>query len=318
MSLNLHLLRIFFTVVRTGSFSRAAELLNVSQPAISRSVRDFELQVGCRLLDRSPKGVTPTSEGLALSQHAEVLFAVERAAEEELVTLRGRQNGSLRVGASTTIAKYTIARYLGAFHRANPKIDLHLVSANTQNIVEQMSRQDIDIALVEGRIDDKLLIARPWRTDTMKLVVAPNHLLARAAAPIDPKFLENEVLIVREPGSGSREVVTQALSDHGVEPARTLEIDSIEAIKQMVAIGVGVSILSTVSVRDQVQLGHLKVVEMHGVSIERTFWQLKFPGHPTSPAARIFERMLYGHSDHQAKTEKSALARQSSLGDVQV
>ncbi len=151
-----------------------------------------------------------------------------------------------------------------------------------------------------------MLIAQPWRTDTMKLVVAPNHSLARAAAPIDPKFLESEILIVREPGSGSREVVTQALSDHGVEPARTLEIGGTEAIKQVVAIGVGVSILSTVSVRDQVQLGHLKVVEIRGISIERTFWQLKFPGHPTSPAARIFERMLYSHSDHRAKTKKSS------------
>ena len=98
MSLNLHLLRLFTTVVRTGSFSRAAEALHISQPAISKGVRDFELQVGCRLLDRTPKGVRPTREGKALVRHAEALFAAERAAEDELLSLRNLDSGSLRIG----------------------------------------------------------------------------------------------------------------------------------------------------------------------------------------------------------------------------
>src|SRR6476660_5095209 len=167
MSLNLHLLRLFTTVVRTGSFSRAADALHISQPAISKGVRDFELQVGCRLLNRSPKGVVPTPEGLALSRHAEALFAVERAAEEELSALRGLHNGSLRIGASTTIATYFVPKYLGAFHRAYPGVDLHLISANTRDIADQMLGQDLDIALVEGPLDDKNLIAEPWRRDVM-------------------------------------------------------------------------------------------------------------------------------------------------------
>ena len=105
MSLNLHLLRLFTTVVRTGSFSRAADALHISQPAISKGVRDFELQIGCRLLDRTPKGVRPTREGKALVRHAETLFAAERAAEDELLSLRNLDSGSLRIGASTTIAR---------------------------------------------------------------------------------------------------------------------------------------------------------------------------------------------------------------------
>jgi DNA-binding transcriptional LysR family regulator len=287
---------MFAAVVRSGSFSKAAEILNVSQPAISKGVRDFELQVGCRLLNRTPKGVVPTPEGLALSRRAEALFAVERAAEEELSALRGLHNGSLRIGASTTIATYMIARYLGAFHRAYPGVDLHLVSANTRDIAEQMVEQNIDIALVEGPVADKNLTAEPWRTDVMKLITAPDHAFAMAAGPIDPKAIENEVLIVREPGSGSREVVTQALEAHGVEPVRTLEIGSTAAIKQVVAEGLGVSIVSVVSVEDQVRLGRLKVLDMRGMSIERTFWQLKLPGRVAMPAARAFEKMLFDRS----------------------
>jgi DNA-binding transcriptional LysR family regulator len=296
MSLNLHLLRMFATVVRSGSFSKAAEILNVSQPAISKGVRDFELQVGCRLLNRSPKGVLPTPEGLALSRHAEALFAVERAAEEELSALRGLHNGSLRIGASTTIATYMIAGYLGAFHRAYPGIDLHLISANTRDISEQMVRQDIDIGLVEGPVDDRNLTALPWRTDVMKLIAAPDHAFAQTAGPIDPKQIENEVLIVREPGSGSREVVTQALAAHGIEPARTLEIGSTEAIKQVVAAGFGISIVSVASVQDQVQLGRLRVLALRDMTIERTLWQLKIPARVAMPAARAFEKMLFDRS----------------------
>ncbi len=292
MSLNLHLLRMFAAVVQTGSFSRAAEALNISQPAISKGVRDFELQVGCRLLNRSPKGVVPTTEGLALSRHAETLFAAERAAEEELSALRGLHNGSLRIGASTTIATYMIARYLGTFHRAHPGVDLHLVSANTRDIAEQMSAQDIDIGLVEGPIEERNIVAEPWRTDVMKLIVAPDHAFAAAKEAIDPKRLDDEVLILREPGSGSREVVTQALTAHSIEPLRTLEIGSTAAIKQVVAAGLGVSIVSAVSVKDQVQLGHLKIAAMQGVQIERTLWRLKVPGRIAMPAARAFEKML--------------------------
>lgn len=296
MSLNLHLLRMFAAVVRSGSFSKAAEFLNVSQPAISKGVRDFELQVGCRLLNRSPKGVVPTPEGLALSRRAEALFAVERGAEEELSALRGLHNGSLRVGASTTIATYMIPRYLGAFHRAYPGVDLHLISANTRDIAAQMAEQEIDIGLVEGPVDDKNLIAEPWRTDVMKLIVAPDHAFALAAGPIDPKRMESEVLIVREPGSGSREVVAQKLAAHGIEPLRTLEIGSTAAIKQVVAAGLGISIVSVVTVEDQVRLGRLRILELCDMPIERTLWQLKLPGRVGMPAALAFEKMLLDRS----------------------
>jgi len=295
MSLNLHLLRMFATVVRCGSFSKAADILNISQPAISKGVRDFELQVGCRLLNRSPKGVVPTPEGLALSRRADALFAVERAAEEELSALRGLHNGSLRIGASTTIATYMIPRYLGAFHRAYPGVDIHLISANTRDIAQQMVEHEIDIGLVEGPVDDKTLVAEPWRTDVMKLIAAPDHAFASAREPIDPERLESEVLIVREPGSGSREVVAQALAARGIEPLRTLEIGSTAAIKQVVAAGLGVAIVSVVTVEDQVRLGRLKVLDLDGMTIERTLWQLTSPGRVAMPAARVFAKMLQDH-----------------------
>ena len=240
MPLNLHLLRLFATVAETGSFSRATTVLNLSQPAISQGVRDFELQLGCRLLDRSPKGVKPTREGRALMRHARSVFAAERAAEEELKSLRGLDSGSLRIGASTTIATYLLPEYLGQFHQTYPGIDLHLVSANTRDIADLMLRHEIEIALVEGPVEDDGLLSEPWQTDIMTMIAAPSHPFAREDAPIDPARLAEELLVIREPGSGSREVVNQALSAHAIQPSRTLEVGSTEAIKQLVAAGVGV------------------------------------------------------------------------------
>lgn len=297
MALNLHLLRLFTTVVQVGSFSRAADVLHISQPAISKGVRDFELQVGCRLLDRTSRGVTPTREGKALVRHAETLFAAERAAEEELLSLRNLDTGSLRIGASTTIATYMIAEYLGIFHRKYPGIDLNLVSANTRDIADLMLEHNIEIALVEGPVDDGGLTSNPWRTDVMELIVNPQHRFAAERNPIDPRALEDEILIVREPGSGSREVAAQALASCGVEPRRTLEIGSTEAIKQAVAYGVGVAIVSLAAVSDQVQLGRLKIVPMRKLRISRTLWQLKVPGRLEIPAAVAFERIVQQGSD---------------------
>ena len=293
MSLNLHLLRLFATVARTGSFSRAADTLHISQPAISKGVRDFELQVGCRLLDRTPKGVRPTREGQALARHAEALFAVERAAEDELLSLRSLDSGSLRIGASTTIATYMISEYLGTFHRSYPGIDLHLVIANTRDIADLLLAHDIEIALVEGPVEGEEVESRPWRTDVMSLIVDPQHRFADVESGIDGAALSDEILIVREPGSGTREVVAQALAARGIEPKQTLEIGSTEAIKQAVAAGLGVAIVSSATISDQIKLGRLKVVPMRDIAIERTLWQLKVQGRIEIPAATAFERIIW-------------------------
>ena len=303
MPLNLHLLRLFTAVTQTGSFSRAAELLHISQPAISKGVRDFELQVGCPLLDRTPKGVRATHAGLALVRHAEAIFAAERAAEDELLSLRTLDSGSLRVGASTTIATYMIPEYLGAFRNAHPGIELQAVSANTRDIADLMLAHEIDIALVEGPVKDERLLSEPWCTDVMGLITNPSHHFATASSPVDIRLLDEEVMIARETGSGTREVVAEALTLHGVVPKRTLEIGGTEAIKQAVAANVGIAIVSTATVRDQIALGRLRLVPLNGIQIERMLWQLRVPGRLESSAAAAFERIIRAHGAEKTMGE---------------
>lgn len=292
MALNLHLLRLFATVARLGSFSRAAEALHISQPAVSKGVREFEAQIGSRLLERGPGGLRLTQAGSVLVAHAQIVFAAERAAEADLAALRGLQAGILAVGASTTIATYLLPPVLGAFHRAHPGIEVRLAIGNTQDIVDRLLARDLDIALVEGPVHADGITWRPWRPDELFLVAAPTHRFARAEGPVPAALLAEEIVCVREAGSGTREVVATALAAAGIVPRRMIEIGSTEAIKQVVAAGLGVAIVSATAASDQIALGRLVRIPLAGLTVSRMLTRLSLPGRQPSAAAARFDAFL--------------------------
>jgi len=306
MSLNLHLFRLFAAVARHGSFSRAADALHLSQPSVSKGVRDFEAQVGSRLLERrGPGGVSLTEAGGLLMRHATVLFAAERAAEEELAALRGLQRGTLSVGASTTVATYHLPPILGAFHKRHPEVELRLTSANTLQIAELLSARELDIALVEGPVDEPGIEVRPWREEEMVLIAAPDHRLARAPAPIPTDDIAREIVIVREPGSGTRDVALAALEAHHIVPRSVLEVGSTEAIKQIVAGGLGIAIVSAAAAADQIALGKLAILQARDFAVRRTLTRLFLPGRQPSAPTAAFDALLDRAADEFGGTGKS-------------
>src|SRR5260370_20130560 len=284
MSMNLHLLRLFAAVARHRSFSRAAEALHLSQPAVSKGVRDFEAQIGNRLLERGGQGgVTLTEAGRLLMRQAAARFAGERAAGEELAALGGLHRGWLRVGASTTIATYQLPPFLGAFHKRYPGVELRLTSRNTRVIVELLSARELDIALVEGPVDDPGIEVLPWREEEMVLISAPDHRLARARAPITTAAVAEEIVLIREPGSGTRDVVLAALDAHHIVPRSVLEVGSTEAIKQNVAAGFGIAIVSPAAAADQIALERLGILKPPNFAVRRTLTRPRPPApHPTA------------------------------------
>ena len=292
MALNLHLLRLFAAVAQHRSFSRAAAALHLSQPAVSKGVREFEAQVGAALLERGVGGVRPTEAGMRLMEQAQALFAAERAAEEELDALRGLERGTLAIGASTTIATYLLPTLVGAFHRDHPAIELRLTSANTQNIAELLVARQLDLALVEGPTRSFNLVVEPWRREELVLIAAPDHRLIRAPSRSVLRSLENEIFLIREPGSGTREVVAAALAAHGIRPRSTIEIGGTEAIKQMVAAGFGVAIVSAAAAADQIALGRLAIVRPRSFVVNRQLVRLSVPGRRASAATAAFNRLL--------------------------
>ncbi|AKU92889.1 Transcriptional regulator, LysR family [Vulgatibacter incomptus] len=185
--MNLHLLRLFARVAEHRSFSRAADELRIGQPAVSKGVKELEAQLGVALLERVPGRVEPTEAGRKLLVHARSIFASEREAEAELAGLEGLEAGSLRIGASTTVATWHLPPLLGRFHQEFPGVSLSLKSANTETVARLLLDRELDSALVEGPIDDPRLRQEPWRTDELVLVASPSTRWRGAGALSIPR-----------------------------------------------------------------------------------------------------------------------------------
>lgn len=291
MALNLHLVRIFAAVAEEQSFTRAALRLMISQPAVSKAVQELERQIGSALLERETGGVRLTEAGATLYRHARTIFATERVAEEELAALQGLRRGTLHIGASTTIAIYLLPRLLGAFQRRYPGIEIHLTSANTHEIARLLLDYRLDLALVEGPVEDRQIDVVPWRDDELVVIAAPDHPLAQQAS-IDLQALAAAPFITREPGSGTGAVAAQALQAHGLEPRIVLELGSTEAIKQAVAAGLGIAIVSRATLDDQLALGRVRILTIPRLVIRRDLTELRRHGHTPSLAARAFASFL--------------------------
>jgi DNA-binding transcriptional LysR family regulator len=311
MSLNLHHVRIFTAIVEHGGFTKAAQMLRLSQPAVSKSLNELERQLHVTLLDRSGKSVALTEAGRTLYARAGELFGVEREAERELRELRGLKRGVLRVAASTTIATYLLPPYLGRFHTRHPGVRIRTTSANTRAVLRALLEFRVDVALVEGPIEHPRVQVVPWTDDELVVIAAPSHRL-RADGFVDIHRLAGEQFLVREPGSGTRVVTELALAAHGVRLRRTIRVGGTEAIKQAVAAGLGLGIVSRAAAVDQLALGRIVVLPVRELEIRRTLAQIKLRDRPTTIAGRELEALLaepldvLSHSDASADATGSA------------
>lgn len=291
MSLNLHHLRVFTSVAEHGGFSRAAVVLRISQPAVSKSVRELEREVGSMLFERTGRAPTLTEAGAILFARGRELFAVERSAEEELRVLRGLEGGVLRVGASTTVVTYLLPPFLARFHAAHPGVELRVASANTRDIARGLLQRRLDVALVEGPVEDPRLEVRAWRDDELVVIGPAAHPLAsRRGVVLDE--IAGEPFIVRERGSGTRRVAEQALAARGVTLRTGLQLASTEAIKQAVAAGLGLAIVSRAAIADQVALGRLAIIPVRDIALHRTLTELRLIGRAPSVATVAFQAEL--------------------------
>ena len=291
MAINLHHLRLFTAVVQHGGFTKAAGKLNLSQPAISKSLGELERQLDLVLIERTGRTVRLTDAGRTLYARASELFGVERAAEQELRELRGLKRGTLRIAASTTIATYMLPPYLGRFHTRHPRVRIQTTSANTRSVLRMLLESRVDVALVEGPVSDQRVAVEPWKDDELIVIAPPSHPLTRSPR-IAVSMLANEAFLVREPGSGTRAVTERALASHGVRLTNTMRVGGTEAIKQAVAAGLGLAIVSRAAAADQLSLGRVTVLQIDGFTIRRTLAQIKLLGRAVTASARELEALL--------------------------
>lgn len=293
--MNLHLLRIFAAVVKHNGFSRAADAIHVSQPAVSKAVRELESQLDIPLLERTGGRVRLTEAGRALNEHARSIFALERAADADLRGLKGLEHGTLTVGASRTIATYMLPPLLARFLDEYPAIDLKIVSGNTEEIARRLLRYELDLAFVEGPVDDASRIDRVhWRTDELVIVSGACHPIASHAVE-DPSVLSDARWVIREEGSGTRAVTGPILEDIGIHIEHALEVWSTGAVVESVAAGLGLSLVSTEAVREPLKIGRLRIIDLPGIPrFERQLYRISLIGHPPSPSARAFTALAAG------------------------
>lgn len=311
MRLNLNLVRVFHAVVTAGSFSAAARALYISQPAVSKAVSELERQLELVLIERTGgkagQSLRLTEAGAALNTHARAIFSLEHAAVEEIRARRGVKRGELIIGASTTIASYWLPRYLQQFARRCPGIMLKVVAANTRAIVEDLFDCRIDLALVEGPVQKKGIAYYPWKEERLVIIAHPSFNVGSPSqhirAPVGTRggqtlwLTENELSdltwLMRETGSGTREVTSELLSRLPLHVKHTMEIGSNEGIARAVAAGLGVAMLPYAVVEDLLLLGRVmevKFPQMPGFS--RSLYRLERKDRPASPANRAFLDVL--------------------------
>ncbi|MGE5731300.1 MAG: LysR substrate-binding domain-containing protein, partial [Gemmatimonas sp.] len=246
------------------------------------------------------RSIRLTDAGQTLYARARELFGVERIAEQELREIRGLKRGVLRIGASTTIATYMLPPYLGRFHLRHPGIRIRATSANTRTVLRMLLESRVDVALVEGPVSHPQVEIQPWREDELVVISHPEHRLLYSTG-VDVAMLVREQFIVREPGSGTRDVIARALALHGARLAKTMRVGGTEAIKQAVAAGLGLAIVSRAAAADQLALGRIAVLSVEGLVMRRTLGQIKLRGRVPTAAARELELLLaHGEADGNA------------------
>ena len=257
-------LQVFHTVARLLSFTKAAESLHMTQPAVTFQVRQLEEQFNTRLFDRTHNRISLTEAGQRVYEYADRIFDLYAEMENAVRDMTGEISGMLVIGASTTIAEYMLPSLLGDFKKQYPDINVHLKVSNSDGIVSMVENNDIDLGVVESPVMNKNLVVEECRKDRLVAIVPPLHSLVAEESVKIRDLLEN-AYIAREEGSGTREVIQEYLAELGMQPSDvhiSMELGSPEAIKGAVEAGMGVSIVSEVTIHMDLQLGSLVALEL--------------------------------------------------------
>ncbi len=265
-------LQVFYTVAKLLSFTKAAETLHMTQPAVTFQVRQLEEHFNTRLFDRTHNRVALTEAGRKAYEYAEDIFERYAEMENSIKELTGDVSGILTLGASTTIAEYMLPNLLSGFTKQYPDIQLRLKVSNTEGIVSMIENSMIDLGIVEGPVTNKNLLVERCREDHLVGIVPVEHELSDRTS-ITMEELMHYPFICREEGSGTRDVILDYMGKQGLDKNNlniSLELGSPESIKGAVEAGMGVSIVSNVTIEKELQLSSLRKVDLEP-ALERPF-----------------------------------------------
>ncbi|MBP6808569.1 MAG: LysR family transcriptional regulator, partial [Chromatiaceae bacterium] len=265
-------LQVFHTVARLLSFTKAAETLHMTQPAVTFQIRQLEDHFNTRLFDRTHNRISLTAAGEQVLHFADRIFEIYAEMENSIRDLTGEISGALTIGASTTIAEYMLPTLLGDFKEKYPEVTIHLKVANSDGIVSLVESNAIDLGVVESSVANKNLVVEVCKRDHLLGIVPPGHPLAKETSVKFARLLEYP-FICREEGSGTRGVIGEYLDqlpecEGALKVA--MELGSPEAVKGAVEAGMGVSVVSRATIQKELRLGTLVALELDP-PLERPF-----------------------------------------------
>jgi DNA-binding transcriptional LysR family regulator len=283
-------LQVFHTVARLLSFTKAAETLHMTQPAVTFQVRQLEEYFNTRLFDRTHNRISLTDAGNLVYKYADRIFELYNEMEHSVREMTGEISGALTIGASTTIAEYMLPSLLGDFKAKYPEVNIHLKVSNTDGIVSMVENNIIDLGVVEAPVGNKNLVVESCSPDKLVAIVPPSHPEAKRQSLTYEDLLKYP-FICREEGSGTREVINEWLKNDINKKGDlniSMELGSPEAVKGAVEAGMGISVVSSATIQKELKLGTLVAINLDPV-LERPF---SFVHQKQKFRVRVMEELL--------------------------
>lgn len=284
-------LLVFITVAEEKNFSQAANKLHMTQPAVSRYIKTLEEQLNTKLLDRNNKKVCLTKPGEVVFHHAKEILALYTRMDQLVDEMVNTASGKLSIGSSYTFGEYVLPHIIAKLRERYPKIIPQISIGNTRDVVEQVAERELDVGIIEGDMTHDKLFMERFADDSMVVVASANHPLT-TRSKVDFSELANETWIIREEGSGTREVTDRMFETHYFSPEHVMEFGSTQIIKESVEAGLGISFLSSWTIRKELMLGTLRQLEIEDFPVKREFTLVTQAGPYETKAVKVFLDLL--------------------------
>ncbi|SFO94841.1 selenium metabolism-associated LysR family transcriptional regulator [Salibacterium halotolerans] len=304
--MNLEHLKSFYILANHQNFSETAKILHLAQPTVSLQIKNLEQALDATLFERTTKSVKLTPSGEILYKYADQIFSLVKQTEKELDSLSETIHGDLHIGASLTIGEHILPYVLGQFRKEYPNIQMKLKVYNSEQIMEHLANDDIDLGFIESTksypdydqsafLEDELVVTAS---------ASPSSPVSPQKQIIQPEELFEFPIIMREPGSGTRQVVEKHLQNNGLDPNKLdiiMELEHTESIKSAVESGLGIMIISKNAIKKELELGTLRQIPINGIRLRRFFYAVYNQKKLTLPAETFlsFIQQYYLHEHFQ-------------------
>jgi DNA-binding transcriptional LysR family regulator len=298
--MELNQLRVFCAVVEKRSFSRAGEVVYLSQPTVSLQISALEQELGTKLLDRRGREVAITRTGETLYDYARKVLELVEEAEQAIEQLKGLVKGKLTLGASTIPGEYILPNLLAEFKAKYPGIDINLIIGDTKGIIEKVTDNEVEVGVVGTREKSEKLVFDPFTTEKLVLIAALNSSWFKHDEAILEE-LKEVPLILRESGSGTMATVKRNLHQAGIKEEDLtvmMRLGSTAAVKRAVESGAGVSLISERAIENELKLGTIKTIPVKDLKLDREFFIVYSKKKSHSPAAQALLQFLQEKKGH--------------------